>query len=109
MVTVLRQWNITAWQRISAEAAVKGFKKCCISSALGASDDDCCGMTVKRIRMLAVSVRKLKALTVKMEIVTLIGSSRRNLTCFMYYVYETNSKIFSHSRCSCLWGHLAFG
>jgi hypothetical protein len=34
------------------------------------------GMTVKRMRMLAVSVRKMKALTVGMERVTLIGKGK---------------------------------
>jgi len=33
----------------------------------------CCGMAVKRMGMLGVSVRKMKALTVKMETVILIG------------------------------------
>jgi hypothetical protein len=32
------------------------------------------GMAVKRMGMLAVSVRKVKALTVKIETVTLIGT-----------------------------------
>jgi hypothetical protein len=36
----------------------------------------CCGMAVKRKGMLAASVRKMKALTVKMETVTLIGKDR---------------------------------
>jgi hypothetical protein len=36
----------------------------------------CCGMTMKKMGMLAVSVRKIKALTVKMKIVTLIGTGR---------------------------------
>jgi hypothetical protein len=36
----------------------------------------CCGMTVKRIEMVGVSVRKMKALTVKMETVILIGKGR---------------------------------
>jgi hypothetical protein len=36
----------------------------------------CCGMTLKGTRMLAVSARKMKALTVKMETVILIGQSR---------------------------------
>ena len=35
-----------------------------------------CGMTVKRIGMLGVSARKMKALTVKVETVTLIGKGR---------------------------------
>jgi hypothetical protein len=37
----------------------------------------CCGMAVRRIRMLGVSVRKMKALTVKMATVTLIGKVDR--------------------------------
>jgi hypothetical protein len=36
----------------------------------------CCGLAVKRMRILGVSVRKMKALTVKMETVTLIGKGR---------------------------------
>ena len=36
----------------------------------------CYGIAVKRIRMLGVSVRKMKALTVKMETVTPIGKGR---------------------------------
>jgi hypothetical protein len=52
---------------------LKGFKKCCISSTLG--EMICCGMLVKR-DMLGVSVRKMKALTVKMETVTVIGKGR---------------------------------
>ena len=34
------------------------------------------GMTVKRMGMLGVSVRKMKAMTVKMETVTMIGKGR---------------------------------
>ena len=40
----------------------------------------CCGMTAKRMGMLAASETKMKALTVKMETVTLIGTHRQNLT-----------------------------
>jgi len=32
----------------------------------------CCGMAVKRLRILAVSVRKIQELTVKMETLTLL-------------------------------------
>ena len=46
-------------------------KKCCISNILDETDDDNCGMAVKRMGMLEVGVRKMKALTVKMEKVTL--------------------------------------
>jgi hypothetical protein len=35
-----------------------------------------CGMAVKRMGMLGVSVRKMMALTVKMEAVTLTGKGR---------------------------------
>jgi len=44
----------------------------------------CCGMAVNRVGMLVVSVTNMKALTVKMETMTLIGKSRQNLTCFVY-------------------------
>lgn len=36
----------------------------------------CCGMAVKRIGMLRVNVRKMKALNVEMETVTLIDKGR---------------------------------
>jgi len=36
----------------------------------------CCGMTVKRWGMLGVSVRKMKALTVNMDTVTLLDKGR---------------------------------
>ena len=36
----------------------------------------CCGMAVKRIRMLGVSARKMKVTTVKMETVALISKGR---------------------------------
>ena len=36
----------------------------------------CCRMAVKRVGMLGVSVREMKAMTVKMETVTLIGKGR---------------------------------
>jgi hypothetical protein len=36
----------------------------------------CCGMAVKRMGMLGVSVRRMKAMTVKMETVTLIGTGK---------------------------------
>jgi hypothetical protein len=66
----------------------------------------CCGMAV-RMGMLGVSVRKMKTLTVKMETGALVGKGTGNLTCFVYFVYENNSKIFFLSRCFILWrGHL---
>jgi hypothetical protein len=35
----------------------------------------CCGMAVKRMGMIGVSVREMLALTVEMETVTLTGTS----------------------------------
>jgi hypothetical protein len=69
-------WIITAWQCISPQVIMKGFKKCCISIALMIS----CGMPVNRMGMLGESVRKMKALTVKLETVTLSGKGRWNQT-----------------------------
>jgi hypothetical protein len=33
-------WFITAWQLVSPEVIVKGFKVCCISSPTDETDDD---------------------------------------------------------------------
>jgi hypothetical protein len=49
---------------------------------------------VKRLEMLEVSVRIMKAWAVTMETVTLIGKGGDNLTGFMYYLFEINSEIF---------------
>jgi len=44
----------------------------------------CCGMAVKRMGMLGVTVRKMKVLTVKIGTVTLIGKGKWNLTYSLY-------------------------
>jgi hypothetical protein len=44
----------------------------------------CCDMAVKRLGILGVSVRKMMALPVKMETVTLIAKGRHILACFVY-------------------------
>jgi len=67
-------WITTAWQSISPKVTVKGFKKCCISNEMGGTDE-CCRMVVTRMGML-VSGRNIKAQTVEMETVTLIGKGR---------------------------------
>jgi len=48
------------------------------------TDDDICGMGVKRMGMLRVSVRKIKLLTGKMETVTPIDKDQQNPTCVTY-------------------------
>jgi hypothetical protein len=59
-------------ERVSPQANVKGFKKCCMSNAVRLMMIYR-GVTVNRFGMLGASVRKMKALTVKMDTVTLIG------------------------------------
>jgi len=59
-------WIIMPWQHISPEENVK----CRISIAMDGTHDDSCGMAVKRMGMLGVSVRKMKALTVTVMIET---------------------------------------
>jgi len=44
-----------------------------------------CGTAVKRMGMLGVSVRKMKALTVMMEKVIMNGEGRESLTCFVSF------------------------
>jgi len=56
--------------------SVKGFKKCCISNEMDGTDDDILWNGGEEVGMLRVSVKKMKALTVKMEAVTLIGKGR---------------------------------
>jgi len=52
----------TAWQCISPKVIVKGVKKCLMSSVVDGTNDDSCGMAVKRMGMLGVSVRMMKTL-----------------------------------------------
>jgi hypothetical protein len=47
-------WIITAWQCISPEVTVKGFKKCCTSNPGNELMIVCCGMAVKMVGMLGV-------------------------------------------------------
>lgn len=39
-VSLISQWILTAWNSITPESIVKGFKRCCISNALDGSEDD---------------------------------------------------------------------
>ena len=69
---------------------MEAFKQCCISSELDGTDDDTLWNDSKEKGVLALSVRKVKALTVrldtlrtmKMERVTLIGKGTvSNVLC----------------------------
>jgi hypothetical protein len=44
----------------------------------------CCGMAKKKMGMLGVSARKMKALTVKMETVPLVHKDKENLTYLVH-------------------------
>jgi hypothetical protein len=57
-----------AWHHISPEVTLKGFTKCCIFSTMDGTDDMLWNDS-KRTGTLAVSVRKMKTLTVNMEAV----------------------------------------
>jgi hypothetical protein len=54
---------------------VKGFEKCCTSNAVDGTDDMLWNGSEKMV-LLGVSVRTMKAMTVKMETVTLSGKGR---------------------------------
>jgi hypothetical protein len=54
-----------------SRSTVNGFKKHYISSAVDGTDRICC-----RVAVRGVSVKKMKALTVKMETETLIGKGK---------------------------------
>jgi hypothetical protein len=51
-------------------------------------------MALKRMGLLGMSVRKMKALTVKIEMVIMIGKGREDLTCFVYKCMELMVKYF---------------
>ena len=63
---------------------MKGFKKCCMCSSVDGTDGDMFWNGSAGDGMLGVSVREMKALTVKMETVTLSGKGRQNVMHFVY-------------------------
>jgi hypothetical protein len=65
-----------AWQCISPELTVKGFKSAICPTQWTRLMVICCGMAIKRMGMLGVSVTKMKALTLKIETVMQIGKGR---------------------------------
>ena len=58
-----------SWQHISPQVILKH------DNAMDRTNDDICSTAVKRVGLLG-NVRKIKALTVKMEAVTLISNGR---------------------------------
>ena len=51
-------------------------------------------MAVKKMGMLGVSVRKMKALTLKMETVIVVDEGIWRVTCCVYYVCEIDIIFF---------------
>jgi len=74
-------WITTVRQHISSEEIMKSFKKCSISNVVDGTEDKLWNGS-EEDGMLAVSVRKMKAPTVKMEAATLTG--KVNVTRFKY-------------------------
>jgi hypothetical protein len=60
-------WIITAWQHISPEVTVKGFKKCCTFNAVDGTDGDMLWNGREKIGSVKSECEKMKAVTVKME------------------------------------------
>jgi hypothetical protein len=66
-------------------------------------------MTVKRLGMLGMSVRKMKTLTANMETGTLIGKGVQNLTCFCIKCIILIVQYVLLADVLFLGGHLRFG
>ena len=65
-------WIIKTWQSISPEVTVKGCKKCCIPNGMDGTADDMLWNGSEEDGNDKFSVRKMKALTVKMETVQIL-------------------------------------
>jgi len=64
------------WLCISPEVTVKGFKKCCVACAVDETDDGVLWNGGEEDGDVRSECEKVKALTVNMETVTLIGKDR---------------------------------
>jgi hypothetical protein len=67
-------WIITAWQHISPEVTVKGFKKCCTFNVVDGTDGDMWWNGSEEDGSVWSECEKMNALTVNMETVVLIGT-----------------------------------
>jgi hypothetical protein len=75
-------WIILAWKSISPEVTLKGFLRSAAHPMQWMGMMICCGIAVRW--ECKECVQKMKALTVNMEQVTLIGTGGWNMTCFVY-------------------------
>jgi hypothetical protein len=72
---ILCQWIVTTWLWMSPEVIKKALNSA-VYPVQWMGLMICCGMSVKRMGMLALSVRKVKVQTVRMERLTLIGKGQ---------------------------------
>jgi len=63
-------------KHISAKVSTKGFKKCCLTTAVDRTVGDMWCMALNRMVISGANAWKMKAMTVKMESVTLICTGR---------------------------------
>jgi hypothetical protein len=76
---------------------VKGIRRRCISNAVDGTDDDMLWNGSEEDGRVRSECEKWR--------LTLIGKGRENVTCFVYSVYEMNSKVLFLSRhCIFFWG-----
>jgi hypothetical protein len=73
-----------AWQCISPEVTVKGFKKCFISSAVDGTDNGMLWNGSVEVGNVKSECEEDEGMDCEMETLTLIGKGRKNLTCFVY-------------------------
>jgi len=69
-------WIVTAWQHISPEVTVQGFKKCCISNAVDKTDDVMLWNGSEEDGNVGSECEQVEDIAVKLETVTLIGKGR---------------------------------
>ena len=96
-------WIIMVWQHISPEATMKGFKKCCISDAVDATDDDTFQYVSEEDGDFRSKCEEDEGTDCEDGDSDTDGKHTQNLTCFVNQVYEI-VKYFSLADISFLGG-----
>jgi hypothetical protein len=60
---LLGQWIKTAWDDISPESIVKGFRRCCVSNDMNGTEDDVLWEEDHEEKTLVLVMKVLKVLT----------------------------------------------
>ena len=82
-----------AWQCISPDVNVKGFKKCCTYTAVDETDDMLWNGSEEE-GTIRSECQEDEGTDCEDGDATLTGKGRQNVTCFTYQVYKINTKIF---------------